>query len=72
MVNHSVHFIGIPKRIQLWEIQSSVVRMFFTMNGEIQKYHGKFCSAPHLFLECFMAVLVVYSTMDGLYQDLTR
>ena len=46
MVNHSVHFIGIPKRIQLWEIQSNVVRTFVTMNGEIQKYHGKFYKRP--------------------------
>ena len=49
VVNHSIHFIGIPKRIRLWEVQSNVVRMFVTMNGEVQKYHKKFCLAPICF-----------------------
>ena len=50
----------------------NVVRTFVTMNGEVQKYHGKLCLVPmHLFLECFEAVFI-YQTMpmDGLYQDL--
>ena len=56
MVNHSIHFIGIPKRIRLWEVQSNVVRMFVTMNGEVPKYHEKILFSARLFLECFMAV----------------
>ena len=49
VVNHSIHFIGIPKGIQLWEVQSNVVHTFVTMNREIQKYHGKFCLVPICF-----------------------
>ena len=46
VVNHSVHFIGMPKGIRLWEVQSNVIRTFVTMNGEVQKYHRKFCLVP--------------------------
>ena len=41
VVNHSIHFIDMPKGIQLWEVQCNVVRTFVTMNGEVQKYHRK-------------------------------
>ena len=49
VLNHSIHFIGIPKTIQLWEVQSNVIHTFVTMNGEVQKYHGKFCLVPICF-----------------------
>ena len=38
MVNHSIRCIGIPKRILLREVQSNILRMFVTMNGEVQKH----------------------------------
>ena len=49
VVNHSIHFIGMPKGIRLWEVQSNVVRTFVMMNGEVQKYYGKFCLVPICF-----------------------
>ena len=63
MVNHSNHFIGIPKRSQLWEVQSNIVRRFVTMNGEIQKCYGKFCLVPICVLRPFSSSI----TMDGVY-----
>ena len=49
VVNHSIHFIGMPKIIRLWEVQSNIVCPFVTMYGEVQKYHGKFCLVPICF-----------------------
>ena len=46
-----------PKGIQLWEAQSNIVRMFVTMNGEVQKYHGKFCLVPIWLLSVFRLFL---------------
>ena len=45
-------------------MESNVVHMFVMMNGEVQKYHGKFCLVPI----CFWSVLrLISSSIDQYY-----
>ena len=55
VINHSIHFVGMPKTIRLW---NNSVHTFVTMCGEVQKYHGKFC----LVSICFYGVLRLFSS----------
>ena len=59
VVNQSIHFIGIPKRIRLWEVQSKCAYVCYDERRS-PKISQKILYSAHLFLECFWL-------MDGLY-----